>query len=125
MVSIEKLQYKRRYFDFSTMKNRTSITTTITNDGTIVSKKYKAGSRKVNSIQKTICSLEEFQELCNKIELCIENADRLDFYVDDASEELRIFYKYGRIQTMDRGLGNDNFDIGKIVNSFLTKHLNH
>lgn len=124
-MSIEKLEYRRCYFDVSTMQNGARITTVITNDGTIISKEYKAGSRKVYSIQKTSCSLEEFQELCNKIELCIENADRLDFYVDDASEELRIYYKYGRIQTMDRGLGNDYSDIGKIVNVFLEKHLNN
>ncbi len=121
MVSIEKLEYRRCYFDVSTMQNGARTTTIITNDGAIVSKEYKAGSRRVNSIKKTSCSLEEFEKLCNEIELCIENADRLEFYVDDASEELRIFYKYGRIQTMDRGLGNDNSHIGEIVNSFLEK----
>lgn len=125
MVSIEKLEYRRCYFDISTMQSGARITTIITNDGTIISKEYKAGSRKVNSVQKTSCSLEEFEKLCNEIESCIENADRLDFYVDDTSEELRIFYKYGRVQIMDRGLGNDNSHIGEIVNAFLEKHLKH
>jgi hypothetical protein len=123
MLSIEKLEYRRCYFDLSTMKNGARITTVITNDGTIISRKYKAGSRKVDSVQKTSCSLVEFEKLCNEIELCIETADRLDFYVDDASEELRIFYNYGRVQIMDRGLGNYNTHIGKIVNGFLEKNL--
>ena len=123
MTNIEKLEYRENFFDVMTMQNGARITTVITNDGTIVSKEYKAGSRKINSIQRTICSLDEFYELCNKIELCVETADRLDFYVDDTSEELRIFYKYGRIQTMDRGLGNDSSHIGEIVHDFLQKHL--
>ena len=123
MTHIEKLEYRRHYFDVCEMKNGARVTTVISNDGIIISKKYKAGSRKINSIQKANFSLNEFQELCNKIELCIKNADRLDFYIDDASEELRIFYKFGRIQTMDRGLGNDNSHIGEIVNDFLEKYL--
>lgn len=122
-MSIEKMEYRRSYFDVSTMQNGARITTVITNDGTIILKKYKAGSRKANSVQKASCSLEEFEKLCDEIELCIKNADRLDFYVDDADEELRIFYKYGRVQIMDRGLGNEDSNIGKIVNSFLEKHL--
>ena len=123
MMSIEKLEYRRCYFDICTGRNGARITTAITKDGAIISKEYKSESRKVNFVHKSICSLEEFEQLCNEIELCIENADRLNSYVDDTSGELKIFYKYGRIQTMDRGLGNDCTDIGEIVNSFLEKHL--
>lgn len=122
-MSIEKLEYKRYYFDITSMQNGARINTTITNDGTIISKKYKPGSRKVNSAQTSTCSSEEFKQLCNQIESCIENADRLDFYEDDSSEELRIFYKYGRVQTMDRGLGNNISNIGMIINNFIDKHL--
>lgn len=121
-MSIEKLEYKRFYFDVFAMQNGARVTTIITNDGVILSKQYEAGSRKIKAIKKAACSLEEFKRLCNEIELCIETADRLDFYVDDASEELTIFYEYGRIQKMDRGLGNDYSNIGKIVNSFLEEH---
>ncbi len=123
-MSVEKIEYKREYFDLFRMRGGARVTTVINKDGGIVSKKYNAGSRKITSIQKAVCSLEEFEQLCNEIELCINNADSLDFYIDDASSELKIFYKCGRIQIVDRGLGYDNFRIGKIVNKFLSKYLN-
>ena len=97
--------------------------TTIDDEGVIVSKTYKAGSRKAAFVQKEVCSLKAFQKLCRDIEECITSADRLDMYIDDCSEELTVFYEYGRVQTMDCGLGNGNGDIGQIVNKFLQKYL--
>ena len=120
---IEKLEYRRWFFDIAEMRDGARITTAITNDGTIIQKEYKAGSRKVNSVHRTQCSQEDFEKLCSEIESCIEEADRLDFYVDDSSEELKIYYKYGRIQIVDRGLGNGATHIGTIVNRFLAKYL--
>ncbi len=122
-MSIEKLEYRRRFFDICEMRDGARQTTVIMKDGTIISKEYKATSRKIDSVYRTTCSSQEFIELCSEIELCIENADRLDYYVDDSSEELSIFYEYGRIQKMDRGLGNGDTHIGQIVNAFLEKHL--
>ena len=74
-MSIIKLEYRRRFFDISVMKDGATKTTTITNNGTIISKNYKVGSRKVDSNQKTNCSLEDFKKLCDEIELCIEEAN--------------------------------------------------
>ena len=93
--------------------------TTITNDGMIVFKEYTPGSRKAHLVYKGKCSAEDYEELCERIENCIKNADRLDFYVDDASEELKIFHRYGRVQIMDRGLGNEDIHIGEIMHEFL------
>ena len=122
-MSIIKLEYRRRFFDISVMKDGAAKTTIISNNGAITSKNYKVGSRKVDFVQKTNCSLEDFKKLCDEIELCIEEADRLDFYVDDSSEELKIYYEYGRIQIVDRGLGTADTHIGEIINDFLEKHL--
>ncbi len=122
-MSIEKLEYKRRFFDVATMRDGARITTVIMKDGTIISKEYGVASRKVDSIQNAKCTEEEFKQLCDDIELCIESADRLDFYVDDSSEELRIFYQYGRIQIVDRGLGSEGCHIGGIINNFLIEQL--
>ena len=122
-MAIEKLEYRRRFFDIFEMRDGARKNTIITNDGAITSKEYKVASRKVDSVQRTKCSVEEFMQLCDEIELCIESADRLDFYVDDTNEELKIFYKYGRVQIVDRGLGNGDTHIGAIVNNFLSKHL--
>ena len=118
-TGIVKLVYKREFFDISVMKPGARLITTITCDGTVVFKEYRPGSRKVYSVYKGKCSIEDYEALCERIENCIKNADRLDFYVDDASEELKIFHRYGRVQIMDRGLGNEDIHIGEIMHEFL------
>ena len=118
-VKIIKLVYKREFFDISAMKPGGKLVTTITNDGVVTFKEYTPGSRKVQSTYKGKCFVEEYESLCSKIESCIENADRLDFYVDDSSEELKIYHRFGRIQIVDRGLGSEDAHIGEIMREFL------
>ena len=114
-----RLVYKREFFDVWEMKPGAKLVTTISDDGTIVFKEYAPGSRKVKSTRKGRCTVEEYETLCAKIEACIESADRLDIFVDDASEELKIYHSYSRVQTVDRGLGNEHVSIGHIMNAFL------
>ena len=121
--SILKLEYKRDFFDISLMRRGARKIISISNDGTIVCKEYKPDSRKAHSIRKEKCSLIAFRNLCKKVLKCIETADRNELFVDDSSAELKIYHKYGRIQTMDRGLGNDNTNIEDIMMSFFENHL--
>ena len=118
---IVKLVYKHEFFDVSEMKNGARIITTITDDGNVVVKEYKADSRKVCSTKKITCSASDVRQLCEKLESCIESANRCDAYCDDCDDELKIFYKYNRIQIVDRGLGNNDTDIGTIMSGFLSK----
>ena len=118
-TTIIKLVYKREFFDVSVMKPGGRLVTTILNDGTVIFKEYDPGSRKVQSVRKGKRSVEDYKTLCAKLENCIESADRLDFYVDDSSEELKIYHKFGRVQIMDRGLGNENVHIGEIMHDYL------
>lgn len=120
---IVKLEYKREFFDVSVMAPGARRIVTITNDGTIVAKDYNPKCRKAHNEIKVSCPLEAFVKLCRDIEDCIQNADRQDFYVDDSCEELRIFHMFGRIQTMDRGLGNESVHIGGIMNAFISEYL--
>ena len=122
-MSVKKIKYIKSCFDVSIMGIGRKTVTTIDDEGVIVSKTYKAASRKPAFVQKEVCALKAFQKLCRDIEECIISADRLNMYIDDCSEELTVFYEYGRIQTMDRELGNSNGDIGQIVNKFLQKYL--
>lgn len=121
--AIEKLVYKREFLDLSVMKIGAKLITTITDDGVIVVKEYRFGSRKAHSVQKAQCSLTAFEALCNSINECIETADRLDFYVDDSSEELKVYHKFGLVQIIDRGLGNEYANIGSVVHAFLEENL--
>ena len=119
--TILKLVYKREYFDISQMKIGARLVTTINADGTVLFKEYKPGSRKVESVYKGKCTVAAFRLLCYRIEECISTADRQEFYVDDSSEELKIFHSFGRVQTMDRGLGNEETDIGRIMHDFFER----
>ena len=119
--TILKLVYKREYFDISQMKIGARLVTTINADGTVLFKEYKPGSRKVESSYKGKCTVAAFRLLCYRIEECISTADRQEFYVDDSSEELKIFHSFGRVQTMDRGLGNEETDIGRIMHDFFER----
>lgn len=121
--TIIKLVYKREFFDLSEMKPGAKQVTTITDDGSITEKEYVTGSRKVRSVRKTECSMEEYSSLCKQIIDCIDNADCSYGYCDDATEELTIYHKFGRIQKMDRGLGTEDCCIGDVVNAFLSKYL--
>ena len=118
-TTIIKLVYKREFFDISVMKPGGRLVTTILNDGTVIFKEYSPESRKAQSVYKGKRSVEDYKTLCAKLEKCIEFADRLDFCVDDASEELKIYHKFGRVQIMDRGLGNENVHIGEIMHDYL------
>ena len=120
---ILKLVYKREYFDISLMKIGSRLVTTINADGTVLFKEYKPGSRKVESAYRGKCSVSAFWLLCYRIEECISTADRQEFYVDDSSEELKIFHAFGRVQTMDRGLGNEETDIGRIMHDFFKRNV--
>ena len=119
--NILKLVYKREYFDISQMKAGARLVTTINADGTVLFKEYKPGSRKVESAYEGKCTVSAFRLLCYRIEECIATADRQEFYVDDSAEELKIFHQFGRVQTMDRGLGNDETDIGRIMHDFFER----
>ena len=118
---IVKLVYKHEFFDIDEMKFGARTVTTITDDGSIVAREYKPKSRKAYSTQKATCSPEAYRTLCNSLESCIDTANKWDMYVDDCSEELKIFYKFGRVEIVDRGLGNEDVDISNIMNEFLEK----
>lgn len=117
-TTIIKLVYKHEWFDVTQLKIGARTTYTITPDGKLVVKEYR-GSRKVHSQKERPITIEEYNALCKNIEACIEGADRLDSYVDDSSEELKIYHLYGRVQTVDRGLGNKNNHIGSVMWEFL------
>ena len=51
------------------------------------------------------------------------NTTTQEEYCDDARETLTIYHKYGRIQTMERGLGNGFVSIGEVMNDFLAEYL--
>ena len=94
---IVRLTYKHEFFDISEMRIGGRTVTTITEDGTIIEHNYKPGSRKAYKTRKSTCAASEFRILCDKIENCIDSANDWDMWVDDCSEELKLFYKFNRV----------------------------
>ena len=78
--TIEKLVYKREFFDFTKMCFGAKQIITITNDGAIVVKAYALRSRKAHLVTKAECSAQVFHALCERLVDCIETADSLDGY---------------------------------------------
>lgn len=122
-TTVLQLTYTHRFFDIELMKQGGKTVTTITPDGIIVSKDYRAGSRKVQAVRTARCSVKDFLDLCSQIENCIKNADNWDLWVDDCSEELTIKHKFEHTEIVDRGLMSGNISIGGIMREFLSKHL--
>ena len=118
---IVKLVYKHEFFDVNRMKIGARTITTITSDGNIVIRRYKSDSRKAYATHRAICSHQMYDDLCKQLDECISTSDRWSMYVDDCSETLRIIYKHGREQIVDRGLGNKDANIATIVYKYMRK----
>ncbi len=118
---ILRLEYRREFFDITQMKPGGRKVTVITDDGSIVIKEYESGNRKPIAVKKKSCTKDEYNYLCQKLLMCIADADQQDFYVDDSSEELKLYHPFGREQTIDRGLGNSESNIGEIMTTFLER----
>lgn len=118
---IVRLTYKHEFFDISEMRIGGRTVTTILEDGTIIEQDFKPGSRKVVATRHATCSLASFQALCDELENCIDSANDWNMWVDDCSEELKLFYKFNRVQVVDRGLCNGDTSIGGIMREFLSK----
>ena len=68
----------------------------------------------------TLCDDKHIQELNKTYRNKNMATDVLSFAIeDDSSEELKIYHLYGRVQTVDRGLGNKNNHIGSVMWDFL------
>lgn len=118
---IVRLTYKHEFFDISEMRIGGRTVTTILEDGTIIEQDFEPGSRKVFATRHATCSLDSFQALCDELENCIDSANDWNMWVDDCSEELKLFYKFNRVQVVDRGLCNGDTSIGGIMREFLSK----
>lgn len=62
-----------------------------------------------------------FEELCQKLDECIDNANCLEEYIDDCTVTVTIYRAFGRKETMDRGLGNGKTDVGSIITEYMNR----
>jgi hypothetical protein len=120
MNEIEKIKYSISYFDVDIMAIGRKDVYELYSDGQVVFRCYQAGSRKcVKKDETTTAAGTAFRLLCAKLLDCISTADRENQYVDDTSAELKIYRSFGRVDTMPRGYGNADKDVGSIVCEYL------
>ena len=67
-----------------------------------------------------IASPEDYKELCEKINECIEKADSLNQYIDDTSIEVTLYRQFGRKEIMDGGYGTEDEDLRRILYRYIT-----
>lgn len=120
MNEIEKIKYSISCFDVDIMAIGRKDVYELYPDGRVVFRCYRAGSRKcVKKNETTTAAGADFRLLCAKLQDCISTADRENQYVDDTSAELKIYRSFGRVDTMPRGYGNEQEDVGGIVSEYL------
>lgn len=114
---IVKMKYKKTAFDLESMRSRVEWVITVTEDGKIVKRSYASGGK----TEYASVSARDFTQLRDRIDECVESANECVRYVDDSSEELILFHRYGREQILDRGLGNGKTTVGGIMCDFLLR----
>lgn len=60
-----------------------------------------------------------FSTLTANVNECINNADRLETYVDDSEASITIIRPFGRIEKLDRGIGNQKIVLGSIIEKYV------
>lgn len=121
MNEVEKLRYAVSYFDIKQMKPGARKIYDFFPDGRIIVKEYEPGSRKQKSNRSFQISPIEFVQMYENIKRCIDNAERLEQYVDDSDATLTIFHSFGRSESMQRGLGTRDETVGTIITDCLNR----
>lgn len=62
-----------------------------------------------------------FFVLTDKINECITEADRLETYVDDSEASITIIRPFGRVEKLDRGIGNPKMVLGRIIEEYINE----
>ena len=118
---IEKIRCKIEFYSHQYECRGVTIIT-IHNNGKIKIEDYIKGVSKSKDTEYLSCPVKEFKKLTQEIEECISTANKLDFYIDDKSVEVKVYHKLGLLQTMERGLGNEKCDINQILFQFFRKY---
>lgn len=115
-----KVRYTISTFDVDAMCSHSRRTYELFPDGKIVCSHYEKGIRKaIEKYESHNATADDFQKLCDELDECMNTADRQEWYVDDCSAEVKIYRQYGRVDTMDRGYGNAETDIGRIITNYI------
>ena len=113
---IKKIRFTKSVFDVDALCTHTRYVYDLLPNGDIISSIREKGIRKpVEKKTYHLASSEDYKELCEKINECIEKADTLNQYVDDTSFEVTLYRQFGRKEIMDGGYGAEDEDLRRIL----------
>ena len=118
---IKKIRFTNSVFDVDALCTHTRYVYDLLPNGDIISSIREKGIRKpVEKKTYHLASSEDYKELCEKINECIEKADTLNQYVDDTSIEVTLYRQFGRKEIMDGGYGAEDEDLRRILYRYIT-----
>ena len=118
---IKKIRFTKSVFDVEALCTHTRYVYDLLPNGDIISSIREKGIRKpVEKKTYHLASSEDYKELCEKINECIEKADTLNQYVDDTSIEVTLYRQFGRKEIMDGGYGAEDEDLRRILYRYIT-----
>ena len=118
---IKKIRFTKSVFDVDALCTHTRYVYDLLPNGDIISSIREKGIRKpVEKKTYHLASSEDYKELCEKINECIEKADTLNQYVDDTSIEVTLYRQFGRKEIMDGGYGAEDEDLRRILYRCIT-----
>ena len=119
-TDILKIRYAISTFDVDAMCSHSRYVYELYPDGKVTYGHYKKGTRKaVDKDESHQATADDYQRLCAELNACVASADRQEWYVDDCSAEVKIYRAFGRVDTMDRGYGNADTDVGQLIAKYI------
>ena len=117
---IIKIRYTISLFDVASLRAHTRYVYELYPDGKVSFAHYEKGIRKPEATdEKRTASASDFMQLSAELSACIETADRVEMYDDDTGAEAIIYRPFGRIDTMGRGYGNSETNIGQLLSKYI------
>ena len=120
VTDILKIRYAISTFDVDAMCSHSRYVYELYPDGKVTYGHYEKGTRKaVDKDASHQATADDYQKLCAELNACVASADRQEWYVDDCSAEVKIYRAFGRVDTMDRGYGNADTDVGQLITKYI------
>ena len=119
-TDILKIRYAISTFDVDAMCSHSRYVYELYPDGKVTYGHYEKRTRKaVDKDESHQATADDYQKLCAELNACVTSADRQEWYVDDCSAEVKIYRAFGRVDTMDRGYGNADTDVGQLITKYI------
>lgn len=116
---IIKIKYVWKNFSPDVMRIYRKNVYEIFDSGRVIVSQFVDDMKSPKSRIVLIKNKSSFSGLTDKVNECIAEADRLETYVDDSEASITIIRPFGRIEKLDRGIGNPKMLLGCIIEDYI------